>query len=998
MGTFENAARAVTGLQEAPPADPGRLAPDEPTIGERFSSGWNRGVHRLTDIVGYTDRDRMPAAIGGNIEKVGEVAGSMIPGIAAMAVAPEAVGPAAAMGLASGAVTGTERYQQYRAEGAGPFEAAARALPAAAVSAATGYGAGRFGTVAPFTSAPANAAAQVAGQSAISAGGQVATNAVDGASLGENVPEAAAMGAAMTVPIAAATHGAAPVVGAARNAREAVFQSEAAGKPVGKVLAPVLRATLPDSGAPGIVRTIKNRRAGRAIVDAAGRDKAFTENMKVFGELSPTAQLDAFKYLTGEVPTGPLPIHVIDRLDAARTSIDNLSQKVVSDVLQAGTQGTGGQRVQLQQTINDNLGKYVRRFYKATHLDGYLNEVRGTQAYTDAVAYYQAKGMPLDQAEGMVKAQLAEHQAAQTEANSSARGVPQTSFIRREDVPEPIRNLLGEVKDPAVAISETQRSMGKILNQHQYLTELSAATDHAGAPLFSDVPSSTSRQVHQVPDTVSMGPLAGKYTTRETFDAVMDAPMLSGKAAAFDDALDHYISKPFRWAKTVANPATHVRNIIGDTAMAEAANVSAFNPLNAKYYKMAVKALRDKNSPQFKEAAGAGATGSQMFDNPNVARDLATTEALKGTSLLDRAGSKLTKGKNTLTTVYNSEDLVFRLASYYKRRANGDTPQQAAEWTNKFFPDYEANGKLLKEYSKWPFAGPFLQFMAQVPRIAGNAALHNPAKLAAVVAGYEAFTKGGLLKDGERDDWGEARALLPDYAKGSVPFKQDGKLYVINVQNMLPGATGLEGGTIKARDVLGGGPIGEAFRLMVAGEDSFGRKVLAEDASPAEVAMAVGKKLISSQTPTPVDLLDPYSTGSKLLNANTPDQYGHTTGVGPALSNMFTGINPKVLYFDQLRYNQYFAARRALDDRLKPLEAVIENRATSPQDRIAARNEVRELYKEFGKGIRQQDKALAAAKRMGAAMGMPLAKNIQVTKDRKAARSRVRNLIGLVEP
>ena len=941
----------------------------------------------------------MPAPIGGYVEKAGEAAGAMIPGVAAMAVAPEAVGPAAALGLASGAMTGVERYQQLREEGHGPFGAAARALPAAAVSGATGYAMGRFGSATPFKGAPANVATQVAGQGAISAGGQVGMNVVEGNPTLDNVGEAAATGAAMALPITAAVHGAEPIVNAARSGREAVFQSEAAGKPAGKVLAPILRATLPDSGAPSVVRTLKNQKAGRAFADAAVRDKAFTENMKVFGTLNDAEQVQAFDYLTGQGPAGALSPDVVTQLDAARSSIDTLSMRVVNDVLGGG--GVARQvhtpRAGLQQTIIGNLGEYVKRFYRSHHEAGWLDKVKGTQEYNDAVNLYVSQGLTPDQAAGAVQAKLNAHGMEDTSTfDASGRSIPQSSFIRRKNIPPEIRAVMGEVKDPSVVINETTRSMDAVLSQHKYLSDLAAATDHKGASLFSDAPSEAGRMTWRMPETEGMGPLSGKYTTRETYEAVMDAPK-AGHVGGFADLLDKHISKPFRWAKTVGNPATHSRNIIGDTAMAEGANVSVFNPRNAQDYARAGGAIRNKAGADFREFAESGAAGSQLFDNPGVERDLATSFALRKGGVVGKAKQATSAVKDKATSIYNSEDLIFRAASYFKRRRLGDSPQQAAEWTNKFFPDYDANPVLVKEFVKWPFAGPFLQFVAQVPRIVGNMALHNPAKMATVVAGYKAFTGGALLPAEKRDDWNEARKLLPDYGKGSVPFIQDGKLYTINVQNMLPGASGLEGVGIGARDLLGGGPAGEAFQLAMFGQNAFGRKVLPDNATPLETAGTIGKELLSSQIPTPLDVLDPYSTGSKLLASGKPDKYGKTTSTGAAALNMATGVNPQVLDFDQLRYGQYFSARRSLDQRLEPLATIIESPTSTPEERIAARNEVRALYKDFGDGIKEQAKAFSAARRIGAGMGMPLKKNMQVAKDMKSARSRVRNLLGLAK-
>src|SRR5690606_22845180 len=93
-----------------------------------------------------------------------------------------------------------------------------------------------------------------------------------------------------------------------------------------------------------------------------------------------------------------------------------------------------------------------------------------------------------------------------------------------------------------------------------------------------------------------------------------------------------------------------------------------------------------------------------------------------------------------LVDFYNAGDQIFRLATFFKRmETNGGNAKEAADWVNKFYPDYSRLPKWAARFKQTPFAAPFVSFMLEQPRVHANALLHNPAKAALIMGGLLAF-------------------------------------------------------------------------------------------------------------------------------------------------------------------------------------------------------------------------------------------------------------------
>lgn len=160
------------------------------------------------------------------------------------------------------------------------------------------------------------------------------------------------------------------------------------------------------------------------------------------------------------------------------------------------------------------------------------------------------------------------------------------AMLHREDIPEPIRNLMGEINDPTWNFMNTVSAMANLIegakaNQTLY--------DLGKGMLFSvdDKANSAKRFTEEI--TGNWGAVRGKYTTPEIAKAMKEINFLNtGLTRALAAADKWWIGRGWRQAKanfTVLNPAGRIRNWTGNLTFAWRSG--ALNLLNPDLYRNA---------------------------------------------------------------------------------------------------------------------------------------------------------------------------------------------------------------------------------------------------------------------------------------------------------------------------------------------------------------------------------------------------------------------------
>lgn len=231
----------------------------------------------------------------------------------------------------------------------------------------------------------------------------------------------------------------------------------------------------------------------------------------------------------------------------------------------------------------------------------------------------------------------------------------------------------------------------------------------------------------QLPQSGRLHNLAGLFVPKAIAKDLTEMTQLPGVAA---ELYNTYISA-WKSSKTLWNPATHGRNIFGDFIFAYLDGCSIWNPLNAKFYRRAAKALwtQDENYTRLIEE---GVMGTEYYGT-EIKKIMAGFEGVDD-SKIGRVFGKLKATQQLLGRIYTSEDQVFKLASYFKHLSKGLSSDAAAAEVNDSFPNYERVGKITRWLRKSPLGAPFISFVDQAIRIGGRKFVRNPVRVLSVGA------------------------------------------------------------------------------------------------------------------------------------------------------------------------------------------------------------------------------------------------------------------------
>jgi hypothetical protein len=410
----------------------------------------------------------------------------------------------------------------------------------------------------------------------------------------------------------------------------------------------------------------------------------------------------------------------------------------------------------------------------------------------------------------------------------------------------------------------------------------------------------------QMPDTRAFGALAGKY--------VVDPIANQVEAIAGDESpiMELYDDLVRLWAsgKTVWNPGTHVRNLLGNIPFSQLSGTNALNPTNWSYYRQALTALRDGGDTLrelYQHGVLGGDYGSQELKS--ALRELLPDASLMAEEqptrligritkhLFDKSTSKAGRGLQQtsafLHAAYQFSDDVFKAAAYQKARAMGQSPEEAAAHVRKWYPYYDHIGSSSGiKFARRLF--PFVSFFRESLRIFAHAVQERPLSLAGTMIMPYVLTQIALAMLGLDDEDREEvlkdmrgklkfQGITGDFPAFSLllPFRMNGKLAQFDLSNVLPFAgflgrpleTGQKDDFISyiARQLLTSGPAGNILVGIGTNAEPFsGRNIVEEDMSPAEKAMQRAKYVWATLAP-------PLAGTSTMMLANTTQRSTNKT-------------------------------------------------------------------------------------------------------------------------
>jgi hypothetical protein len=408
-----------------------------------------------------------------------------------------------------------------------------------------------------------------------------------------------------------------------------------------------------------------------------------------------------------------------------RAEIDALSDALVK---------SGAVEGDLQATIEENKGVYVTRTYRV-HEDPEWALKVPEEVRNRAKSFLRRESPGLTEAEldGRIEALLYNRDTspfAVTRGKTGSKDLSTTK--RRKNIAPEIRALLGENTDPRSGYVRSMARMGQLVASHEFLGRVREAGE--GAFLF-DRPLSDERGTFSVQiaaeGSQTMAPLNGLYTTPEIAAAFEEM----GARSDPGDVLRFYYKAlaATKAAKTVYSLKSQVRNVLGNILFSVAQGHWRVGKAGDAVAKSALELARrgsEAHRDEWLKLVRLGVVDESIMagDIEGTFKDAAWALQEGADAYADRTLARMAKGvTGTATRLYQAGDNVWRLYAYYNEAAryraalpeatDADVERRAADTVRNTFPTYSLVPELVKKARRFPLAGTFVSFPAEVARV-----------------------------------------------------------------------------------------------------------------------------------------------------------------------------------------------------------------------------------------------------------------------------------------
>lgn len=305
---------------------------------------------------------------------------------------------------------------------------------------------------------------------------------------------------------------------------------------------------------------------------------------------------------------------------------------------------------------------------------------------------------------------------------------------KRKNIPDAIRALMGEEKDPLTNYTMSVAKMSALIANNQFLNEVKAQGVTDG--LFTKTPQGKNTVQIASASTDSMSPLNGLYTTKDIAEAFKEFDA-NTKSPWYIDAM-LWFNAAVKVNKTVLSQGTHIRNFISNPII-ELAN-GYIPTLKGKAIDSQMEQILNRrfgDKEKLREyiikltELGVLGQGGNYRDILSVYEDLKGNKYDYQKLIEPKITGAAKKSWNIAQKVYKGGDEFWKVVAFENERAvlekaYGDTKtseeldQMAADIIRKTRVDYSMVPKAVKAINKIPFTGTFVTFPAEVLRIGFN--------------------------------------------------------------------------------------------------------------------------------------------------------------------------------------------------------------------------------------------------------------------------------------
>lgn len=502
------------------------------------------------------------------------------------------------------------------------------------------------------------------------------------------------------------------------------------------------------------IRTFKEQMGGELTAEMKIAERSTNDVLKLMEKYKGVISTqDIDNYLTGNATTKQFPLDLATKLTEMRVHIDGLTGRLIDlGVITAE---------ESKALYENNKGRYMLRSYELFNrkdkgvvtIENVTKRLKNVdQAKVDKALDFLEKEIAKENP-NLTKEEL--RQEAISQANSilsdedmsfggrNLEGSLNTKSLSKRseylDKSPAIRELMGEYTDPVYRYYSSIFKLAGLTSERAYLNNLKA--EGMGKFLFEKPTGEAVVRIEKFGKrSKAIEPLGGLYTYPEIHEALLAAER--EKAKLYETVLGHV-----RMMKTVYNPATHVKNVLGSLAFSIANGHWLYAGKAFSYIKKANRAklieLIDilNREGVLNNNIGAGEI-NQYFDKfADVNSVLSNINSNANKSALSYVGAKaanLKKIPNALKKAYAIEDDIFKVlgfvneANMYAKAEYGveydaltDTQRAAinklaTEHVKSFYPTFSRVPKFVKKFSKSAFLGNFLSFPVESVRVSYN--------------------------------------------------------------------------------------------------------------------------------------------------------------------------------------------------------------------------------------------------------------------------------------
>jgi len=487
---------------------------------------------------------------------------------------------------------------------------------------------------------------------------------------------------------------------------------------------------------------VLSKRLGDAVKEAYGKE------YKKLDDATMTLLDNALRNFEGltlkekAAEAAKIPDRVLSIIEQMRANIDGMSIKLIDlDILDDmfepvfdGEKGFGAYLTRTYRKYDDP--EWVKKIPEEVRNRAikYLKENNFVRQFDENGNELEERELTDQEVEGLINYIATNMQPVMQGLSSANLGKTKVDILKgRKEIPQEIRDLMGEYKDPMVNFAKSFAKMSSLIHTHQ---TLKAIADANKGTLFFDRPTGDNYVPVAGEDSNFLQPLSGLYTTPEIAEAFkkveasLDGDDINLRLLRILAGINGIV----KVGKTALSPASWVRNVIGGhIIMMKDGHLFGNGYTDGWKSAIGYFANKSKEDPAFqakmREYIEQGILGDGVQSGEFQAIIKAAQKHDDPIEWL-KSDSKLGKMVSGVKGFYSAQDDIFRVWTYEnekarlkKRKPSMTEEQLNAEASRKaraVYPTYSELPEVVRQLAKFIPISSFPAFSAELIRTTKN--------------------------------------------------------------------------------------------------------------------------------------------------------------------------------------------------------------------------------------------------------------------------------------